>query len=80
MEKRAGSGGTVAYCAICGQDHEPGVPCAAHYTGGSKSSPKSFARAKRAADRAMIQLAVGAFLVVLVLIGVLLLVAYVIHG
>ena len=70
----------MAYCAICGQDHKPGVPCAAHYIRGSKSSPKSLARAKRAADRAMIELAVGALLVVLVLIGVVLLVAYVRHG
>jgi hypothetical protein len=70
----------VAYCAICGQDHEPGVPCAAHYLRGSKSSPESFARAKRAADRAMIKLAVGALLVVLILIGFVILVAYVRQG
>jgi hypothetical protein len=70
----------VAYCAICGQDHEPGVPCAARYLRGSKSSPESFARAKRAADRVMIEFAVGALLVVLVLIGVVLLVAYLRQG
>ena len=70
----------MAYCAICGQDHEPGFPCAAHYTRGSKSRPESLARAKRAADRAMIELAVGALLVVLILIGIVLLVANVRAG
>ena len=70
----------MAYCAICGQDHEPGVPCAAHHIRGGASTPESFARAKRAADRFMIEVVVGGVLIMAFLFGAVLLIGYLCSG
>jgi hypothetical protein len=56
----------VAFCAICGQDHEPGVPCAAGWIHVEKTNPKQAAESERGARRLMIWLGL-AFLIVLVI-------------
>ena len=60
----------MAYCAICGHDHDPKAPCASRYTEMTEGDLRSFERTKRAADRFMIQLVVGVvvFFIVLFLI------------
>lgn len=59
----------MAFCAICGQDHEPGVPCGSQWVHEDKIDHKSYAEVKRAADRFMIKLGVGLlFLVVLTIV------------
>jgi len=50
----------VAFCAICGRDHEPGAPCLYEVAKTKRKAPSaSFDKTKRAADRTMVMLAVG---------------------
>jgi hypothetical protein len=59
----------MAFCAICGRDHEPG-PCVAVGDPHAKVSPRQFQQTKRAADRIM--LLIGACYLAVLGIAVLL--------